>query len=379
MFIFVLFDSVPDSVVAFSDHRPEKIKDPFLTLSETYIPVTVESRGSPFRYFVSIIRGVQTVLRADPEILVTDHTGPLSFVAAILSIVFGRPLVVRTGGNPVEAKRRRIAETRENNRYGRWLIHKLHELNIWFVLRVADGYIAVSDSHKQELVAETSVSPERVRVVPVPIRTWEFNESDPYPLDTSLTVEDATILLTVTNLGFEGKCAGVRDLGSGVLATLAANDDLVWIIAGDGKYRDSLQSQIETLAEQQSVNDRVHFVGFVSDIASLYALADVFIYASEVDGYPNVILEAQASKLPVVANPEHGIVEQIKDDVSGVFVNPTDPEDVMAAIQRLLDNPNYRRDIAIGGYKRVCKENTPEVVAQQMLQELGVILYLERQ
>ena len=57
-------------------------------------------------------------------------------------------------------------------------------------------------------------------------------------------------------------------------------------------------------------------------MADLYALADVFVYVSDLDGYPNVVLEAQTAGVPVVANDAHGMCDQITDGETGYLVDP---------------------------------------------------------
>jgi glycosyltransferase involved in cell wall biosynthesis len=79
-------------------------------------------------------------------------------------------------------------------------------------------------------------------------------------------------------------------------------------------------------------------------VARYYQAADVYIHAAKADNFPNTVLEALACGTPVVATAVGGIPEQIDDGVTGFLVPPESPEDMAAAIQKLLqDNTLYRQ------------------------------------
>jgi glycosyltransferase involved in cell wall biosynthesis len=89
--------------------------------------------------------------------------------------------------------------------------------------------------------------------------------------------------------------------------------------------------------------------GWRTDVRPLYEAADVLVLPSYREGMPNVVLEAAASGLPVVATDINGCNEIIHDGVSGLLVPPRDSAALLAAMTELTD-PDRRA--ALGGHAR---------------------------
>jgi colanic acid/amylovoran biosynthesis glycosyltransferase len=111
-----------------------------------------------------------------------------------------------------------------------------------------------------------------------------------------------------------------------------------FVIAGEGP----MQQELQTLARELGVAERVHFAGFLSqvELREEFFQSHIFLHPSELgrdgnqEGVPNAMLEAMASGLPVFATRHGGIPEAIEDGVSGVLV---DERDHVALAEALLD------------------------------------------
>ncbi len=95
------------------------------------------------------------------------------------------------------------------------------------------------------------------------------------------------------------------------------------------------------------------FLGWLEgdDLPAAYASADLFCFASETDTFGQVILEAQASGLPVVAVAAGGPAELIEDGRSGVLCGPT-ADEIAAALVGLARSRAMRAALAQGGSPR---------------------------
>jgi len=124
------------------------------------------------------------------------------------------------------------------------------------------------------------------------------------------------------------------------LATLKDGHDFRYTVIGDGHRR----PQLERLAKELGLQDRIRFTGRVGDAELLraYSEADLFVLTSSVlpgshEGFGIVYLEAAASGVPSLAARLAGAAEAVADGVSGMFVeNPTE-DAIAAALKRFLE------------------------------------------
>ena len=113
-------------------------------------------------------------------------------------------------------------------------------------------------------------------------------------------------------------------------------------IAGDGPERAALAEQVARLG----IAERVDFRGWVQreELPDLYRGANVFVFPSHDEGMPNVVLEAMASGLPIVATRVPGNDELVGEN--GVLVPPGDAEAFASALERVLSDTAVRRAMA---------------------------------
>ncbi len=155
--------------------------------------------------------------------------------------------------------------------------------------------------------------------------------------------------------------------------------DVTYLIVGDGPHR----ADLERLAQALGVRDQVVFAGRASDaeLPSLYALADVFVMASrerlennDVEGFGLVYLEAGACGKPVIGGRCGGVPEAIVEGVTGLLVDPEDPEDIARAIARCLTEPGLAMALGSAGAARARREFTWAQAADQMQRVLTGVL-----
>ncbi|RED52253.1 glycosyltransferase [Aestuariispira insulae] len=170
------------------------------------------------------------------------------------------------------------------------------------------------------------------------------------------TPEDAPLLLGLGRL-HENKAF---DLGLEVLAEV--KDAYYWI-AGEGPKRDELIA----LAERLGVTDRVRFLGWRDDVPALFGAADIFLCTSRHEPLGNMVIEAWAQGVPVVAANSQGPGQNIRHGVNGLL-SPVDRAAPMAAnIRNLIDHPAARVELATGGAESYQDKFTEAKVVQDYL------------
>ncbi len=121
-------------------------------------------------------------------------------------------------------------------------------------------------------------------------------------------------------------------------------DAYLWL-AGEGPRR----AELEARASHLGLMPRVRFLGWRDDVASLYAAADLFVCPSRHEPLGNVVIEAWAQGVPVVAAASQGPRQLIADGADGVLVPVDDAAALAAAIGRLLADHEAAAAIGAAG------------------------------
>lgn len=117
--------------------------------------------------------------------------------------------------------------------------------------------------------------------------------------------------------------------------------EAVALIAGDGSCREEIQKYAFDLG----ILDSIYMLGFQKDVWDLYHYCDVVLMTSEVEGLPNVVMEAMLAGRPVVAFNVGGVDELIEDGVTGFSVPPNDIFLMTQRTLELLLSPDLRESI----------------------------------
>lgn len=134
-----------------------------------------------------------------------------------------------------------------------------------------------------------------------------------------------------------------------------------------------LRSELEHLVRNLRLGSAVQFLGHRSDVSALMQQATALVLPSEWEGMPNVVLEAMANGLPVIASDVDGIRDVVVDGKTGVLVPAGDSNAMAQAIAKLVDDPELRRRLAKAAAMEVAnKYDWDMVVCQydQLLREL---------
>ena len=135
----------------------------------------------------------------------------------------------------------------------------------------------------------------------------------------------------------------------GFLCVAQARADVDLLLVGDGPLRGALQAQTQELG----LAGRVQFMGVRSDIPRILQAVDLFALTSVSEAASLTVLEAMASRLPVVVTAVGGNPEMVRDGIDGLLVPRGDHAAVGAAMLRLLDDPQCATAMGAAGRARV--------------------------
>jgi glycogen(starch) synthase len=131
------------------------------------------------------------------------------------------------------------------------------------------------------------------------------------------------------------------------------------VVAGSGGASETLTS----LADQLGLADRVHLIGRLDrdEVAAALARALAFVMPSRLEPFGIVVLEAWRAGTAVIASSRGGAPEFVRDGEDGLLVDPFDAPALAAALDRVVTQPDVRRDLATAGRARVASFGWPEI------------------
>ena len=112
-----------------------------------------------------------------------------------------------------------------------------------------------------------------------------------------------------------------------------------------------MKNYLEELAQELGISERLHLLGFRTDVAQLYKAADCFIHPSKREGLPVAVMEAMASGLPVIASKIRGNSDLI--DEAQLF-DLSMPSEIPCLIEKMYADITYRESV---GEKNADKSN----------------------
>lgn len=200
----------------------------------------------------------------------------------------------------------------------------------------------------------------KVHVVHVGIRTGEYR--------TDETVTAPPRILCIAALK---PYKGVPHLVEACRLLAAEGVPFTCDIVGAGP----MEASIRRLIERLGLTGRVRLRGALTqeEVAAELPRAAVFVLPSivasdnQMEGIPVALMEAMASRIPVVASAISGIPELVEDGVTGTLVDPGNPRSLADAIRRLLANPAAARETAERGRDRVAREFELRQTAGELL------------
>lgn len=261
---------------------------------------------------------------------------PQAYVALTLRQLTGIPYVVRPHGADVlpDDGIRRVPR----------LAHRMTR-----ALTAADAVIAQGDALR-DVILGIGVAADRIVTINNGVDVAAFATAEPFPHPRRYILGLGSI---VPHKGFDllvDAYSRLRDPPADLL------------IAGDGSESATLTAQIERLR----LRDRVRLLGPVTGDrkVSLYRSAEYFICPSRREPFANVILEALASGLPVVATDVGGNRELVHSEVNGLLCQPESPISLATAMQRLLDEPAITARLRAAALPSIVDHDWPQVAAR---------------
>lgn len=301
-----------------------------------------QDRSGPFEQLVFLFSAslwtFGMVPRFKPSATLAFFGVPSGAIAWLLKKVFGVPYIVSLRGGDVPGFRP----------YDFQHYHKILAPFLRLIWKDASAVVANSNGLRQ--LASVFDSRFEIPIIPNGVDLQEYatevrDWSPPRLLSVGRLVHQKGLDLALRAL------AQLKDL------------EWEWCIAGDGPQINVLRS----LANELGIQDRISFPGWRShaELVECYKRSNLFLFPSRHEGMPNVVLEAMASGLAVIASRIAGNEELVLDGETGILFPSEDVELLCVALHKLLTDTSLRQIMGNASRRRVEALYSWENTAQQ--------------
>lgn len=222
-----------------------------------------------------------------------------------------------------------------------------------FAIRKYDQVICVSsDLHKQCL--GLGIDSERCHLVDNAIDTIEFKRTRTPTVSREAFAKTHNEPVTASKflVGAMGRLSpekGFLQLIESISHLRSRGLDITLWIAGEGGQKTELQQKAKELNCEQNVR----LLGHVSDVKLFFESLDLFVLSSLREGLPNVVLEAMALEVPVVATEIAGLPKLITDGTNGALIAPDSVGALVQAIEQVLSDDRRRQRYALSARETI--------------------------
>jgi glycosyltransferase involved in cell wall biosynthesis len=275
-------------------------------------------------------RALAEIIREREIDLVHSHLPDQNFYSCLAGRMTGCPVVVTYHG-PVE-------------------LHDANRLRGWLKLRTVKSTAArvvVVCDFVREMLSKIGFAERQLHRIYNGIAIERFRSAVRGTLRLELKLPAGAMLV-----GMVGNVRGPKGQEHFIRAARRIADKesaAHFVISGD--LHPTLTPPLRLLVNELGLQEKVHFLGFRSDVPHVLADLDVFVLPSTSEGFPLVVLEAMAASRAVVATRCGGAEETVVDGKTGLLVPVGDDEAIAEAVMKLLHDPQLRAQLASAGHR----------------------------
>jgi len=287
--------------------------------------------GPPQGYFLNVKELKKRLATISPDILHTHYASGYGTLGRLSGF---HPQILSVWGSDVY-------DFPTRGRWHRWLINRN--------LRNADLVCSTSyamERHVRKLCSGLGEIP----ITPFGVDTDLFRAADDSNDGNVITI--GTVKTLAPKYGVDTLIRGFEICRRRLIAERHVSETSLRLrIVGDGPER----SRLEKLADRLGIGSVTSIRGAVPhiDVPSELRKLDIYVAASRLESFGVAILEASACQLPVVVTNVGGLPEVVEEEVTGLLVPKDNPEELAAALCRLVVNPDLREELGRAGAERV--------------------------
>lgn len=230
-----------------------------------------------------------------------------------------------------------------------------------YVMGWARRVIVLSNAVGRHMIEDFGVPYERIRLIPrsVDLEKFKYVSPDKKRKD-------------VFNVGIIGRLSPIKGHLDFIKAMAKVAREVarikIWIVGDASSRHQAYKEQIQVLVKRLGLWHATSFLGIKRDIPGILGRLDLLVLATTTqEAFGRVIIEAQASGVPVVATRVGGVIDIIEDRKTGILVPPSDPAGMARGIIEIFKNPELAHKLAENAYKKVKQKYNIELMVKNTL------------
>lgn len=352
-------------VLVICDRRSTKLKPITDSFKKSQLVHREQEGASGYLYL--FIRSIIKSIKMKPSVIIGSNAFP-AIIALLIGLLSNTTIIWRVGG---DWKTHTIKLKDAIKKSNITLVAKYLSLVLSnkVLFHFVDGMLVVNEKLKRKAMNESGLSKRKIHKVEVPIKNNQMNSL----LSIPIYPENNKNIITVTNFDHYVKYSALIDTLPQIKMVLENNEDHHYFIIGGGRYLPDIVEEIEKEVNNPEIQQRIHICGYIKNIGKIYEYGDIMLYVSYSDGYPNVIIEAQAAGVPVIANRVGGIPEQIDDKNTGILFSSPQNNRIHELISEISENKKLYTNIAHNSRSVVKRRNSYEKIAEEYEEAINSI------
>ena len=229
--------------------------------------------------------------------------------------------------------------------------------------------IAISRAVEAQLTNDVGLAPHRVHYVASGVDTDRYRPAqtrgrlaEVFGLSAD-TVKIGVVAQLISRKGHEQLFNVLPEL-------IAGHFGVEVLCFGQGPLRRELEQMIQA----QGLTAHVRLVGFRDDLEELLPELDCLVHPARREGLGVAVLEALSCRVPVVATAVGGLVDVVEHEVNGLLVEPNDDRALLAALQRMVAEPELRQRLGEAGRRRVEEAFSVDAMTRGNLSVYGEVM-----
>lgn len=322
-------------------------------LNAEYVPLVIERKPAPYSDLIALIKLIYFFRKERFDLVhsITPKTGLLTMLAACITLT---PIRVHTFTGQVWLNM---------HGYKRFLLKFLDKL----IVACSTHILVDSPSQRDFLIKEGVLSSNQYNVFGkgsicgVDTDVFKFNLHDRKLIRDSLFIDDDKIIILYMSRLTRQK--GILELAE-AFSRVADKHANVYLYVIGSEENVSFSEILEKCGQHKN---RVLRLNYTNIPASHLSASDILCLPSHMEGFGQVLVNASACGIPIVASRIYGITDAVDDNVTGLLYRDGDIEELFISLLKLIEDKSLRTQMGVSGRERVLNYFDKNIITKMTL------------